>query len=92
MGVKIPTKYEQPGFSEVIRLEKWSPAVDLGTVHYAQGSEIYVLDGEFADESGTYGAGCWLRFPLDSKHHPRSAGGCTLYIKRSGLTYLSGVE
>ena len=30
----------------------------------------------------------WLRLPVGSKHHPRSAGGCTLYIKRSGLPYL----
>ena len=28
---------------------------------------------------------CWLRLPAGSEHHPRSAGGCTLYIKRSGL-------
>jgi hypothetical protein len=60
----------------------------LGVVSYEQGGEVFVLDGEFADEAGTYSKGCWLRLPAGSTHHPRSAGGCTLYFKRSGLPYL----
>ena len=42
----------------------------------------------FADEHGSYSAGCWLRFPPGARHRPRSAGGCTLYAKRGGLVYL----
>jgi anti-sigma factor ChrR (cupin superfamily) len=80
--------YQQAGFSDQTRLECWEPQADLGVVSYEQGAELFVLDGEFADEAGAYGAGCWLRLPAGSKHHPRSAGGCTLYAKRAGLTYL----
>ena len=80
--------YEHPGFSDVIRLERWEPQADLGSVFYEQGAELFVLEGEFSDEVGTYPAGCWLRLPVGSKHNPRSDAGCTLYIKRSGLPYL----
>jgi anti-sigma factor ChrR (cupin superfamily) len=80
--------YRQPGFSDVVHLERWQPGTDPGVVSYAQGAEIFVLEGEFTDEQEAYPAGCWLRLPAGSRHHPRSAAGCTLYIKRSGLKYL----
>jgi hypothetical protein len=80
--------YRQAGFSDLIRLERWAPQADLGTVCYEQGAEFFVLEGEFTDEAGAYSAGCWLRLPAGSGHHPRSASGCTLYLKRCGLPYL----
>ena len=83
------TLYEQDGFSDVVRLERWAPGADPGTVRYEEGAEFFVLEGEFADEAGSYSAGCWLRLPAGSEHHPRSAEGCILYIKRSGLRYLT---
>ncbi len=87
-GVTHKLLYKQAGFSDVVRLERWEPQADLGIVSYEQGAELFLLEGEFADEAGTYAAGCWLRFPVGSAHHPRSVTGCTLYIKRSGLPYL----
>lgn len=87
-GVCHKPLYQQAGFSDVMRLERWEPDADVGSQSYEQGAELFVLDGEFEDEGGTYGRGCWLRLPLGSRHHPRSASGCTLYIKTSGLPYL----
>ena len=84
--------YQQAGFSDVTRLERWQPGADLGIVSYEQGAEFFVLDGAFADDTGTYPSGCWLRLPAGSRHHPRSEAGCTLYVKQAGLPYLrSGV-
>lgn len=80
--------YQQAGFSDLTRLERWQARADLGIVRYELGAEFFVLEGEFADEAGAYAAGCWLRLPAGSAHHPRSAAGCTLYVKRSGLPYL----
>jgi anti-sigma factor ChrR (cupin superfamily) len=87
-GVTRKVLYAQPGFADRVLIERWSAGADLGDTGYAQGAELFVLDGEFSDELGTYGAGCWLRFPIGSRHHPRSARGCTLYVKQSGLVYL----
>ena len=80
--------YQQAGFSDVMRLERWEPKTDLGIISYEQGAEMFVLEGKFMDEDGTYPAGCWLRLPIGSEHHPQTPEGCKLYIKRSGLGYL----
>jgi hypothetical protein len=87
-GIAHKTLYEQAGFSDVTRLERWAPGVDPAAVSYEQGAEYFVLEGEFADEAGAYSQGWWLRLPTGSEHHPRSERGCTLYAKRAGLPYL----
>jgi len=87
-GVTRKEMYRQSGFADRVFLERWSPQADLGASAYAQGAELFVLEGEFADEAGTYAQGCWLRFPMGSRHRPRTRRGCTLYVKESGLPYL----
>jgi anti-sigma factor ChrR (cupin superfamily) len=87
-AVTYRTLYEQAGFSDVTRFEHWQPRSDLGVISSELGAEFFVLEGEFADEAGTYSSGCWLRLPAGSAHHPRSAKGCTVHIKRAGLPYL----
>jgi anti-sigma factor ChrR (cupin superfamily) len=87
-GVTQKNLYQQPGFSDHVLLERWSPQAELGSVSYELGAELFVLEGEFSDEAGTYGSGCWLRFPVGSRHRPRTARGCSLYVKKSGLPYL----
>lgn len=49
------------------------------------GIEVFVLEGVFSDESGDYGPGSYLKNTLGSLHVPRSAEGCTLFIKRGHL-------
>jgi anti-sigma factor ChrR (cupin superfamily) len=87
-GVAQKALYQQAGFSDTMRLERWDAQTDLGTIVYDRGAELFVLQGEFADEAGAYAAGCWMRLPVAFEHHPRSADGCTLYIKTAGLPYL----
>jgi anti-sigma factor ChrR (cupin superfamily) len=89
-GVAYKLLYEQAGFSDVVRLERWDAQSELGGETYAQGAEFFVLAGEFSDEGGLYSAGCWLRLPAGASHRPRSEQGCTLYVKRGGLPYLRG--
>jgi anti-sigma factor ChrR (cupin superfamily) len=45
------------------------------------GEEIFVLEGEFSDQTGRYGAGCYVKNPPGSSHAPQSAQGCTLLVK-----------
>jgi anti-sigma factor ChrR (cupin superfamily) len=87
-GIVHKALYAQPGFSDVVRLERWAPGADPGPIAHEQGAEIFVLEGELRDEAGSYAAGCWTRLPAGAKHHPRSPQGCTLYVKRAGLRYL----
>jgi anti-sigma factor ChrR (cupin superfamily) len=45
------------------------------------GEEIFVLEGVFSDEHGDYPAGTFLLNPPASRHAPRSAHGCVLFVK-----------
>ena len=87
-GIERMSLYQQDGFSDEVRLERWHAGADPGTVRYDSGAELFVLDGTFSDETGVFGKHCWLRFPTGSRHRPHSATGCTLYIKLAGLAYL----
>jgi hypothetical protein len=87
-GVERKPLYEQPAFSDGMCLERWQAGTAPGVIAYPKGVEFFVLDGELADEYGSHPRGGWLRLPAGGEHRPRSAGGCTLYVKRSGLPYL----
>lgn len=45
------------------------------------GEEIFVLDGVFEDEHGSYGPGTYIKNPPGSTHAPGSSTGCTLFVK-----------
>ncbi len=45
------------------------------------GEEIFVLDGVFSDETGSYPAGTYIMNPPGSSHAPFSEEGCTLFAK-----------
>jgi anti-sigma factor ChrR (cupin superfamily) len=88
-GIATRRLYAQEGFSDVIRLERFEPGAGGDVVEHAEGAELFVLDGAFADEHGEHSRGTWLRYPAGAKHHPRaSAAGCVLYVKTGGLRYL----
>ena len=87
-GIEIKLLYEDPPFPDTTRLERWSagtPPVE----HFADGGfELFVLDGELRDESGSYPAGSWLRLPAEGSHTAHTEGGCVLYRKTGALPHL----
>jgi anti-sigma factor ChrR (cupin superfamily) len=87
-GVEIKPLYSQTGFTDSTRLERWAAGTKLESVNYPAGAELFVLDGELDDDTGRFGAGTWLRFPVGSRHAPATTAGCVLYIKEGGLAYL----
>jgi anti-sigma factor ChrR (cupin superfamily) len=87
-GVAVRPLYSQQGFADSTRLERWSPRTRLGRVPYPNGAELFVVEGSFADESGAYARGAWLRLPPGAAHSPLTQEGCTLYIKEGGFAYL----
>lgn len=56
-----------------------------GGISHDGGAEVLVLEGAFADEHGLHPRGTWLRYPPGSRHTPRSAHGCMLWLKRGHL-------
>jgi hypothetical protein len=45
------------------------------------GEEFIVLEGVFSDEHGDFSTGCYVRNPPGSRHTPRSAAGCVIFVK-----------
>jgi anti-sigma factor ChrR (cupin superfamily) len=67
---------------EWVAIVRWAAGHHDDDHAHPDGEEIFVLEGNLEDEHGTYDAGTWLRLPRDSRHRPRSPGGCLFYAKR----------
>lgn len=71
--------------TETVALVNWAPGTQFQTHRHWGGEEIFVLEGVFADEFGSYPAGTWIRNPPDSVHTPFSEPGCLIYVKTGHL-------
>lgn len=70
---------------ERVTLERLAPGTSVGPYECAGGEEIFVLEGGFSDEHGSYAAGTWVRNPPGFVHTIKSEEGCVLWIKRGHL-------
>ncbi|WP_417728670.1 cupin domain-containing protein [Roseovarius sp.] len=71
--------------NENVALVRWAPGTRFTAHRHWGGEEIFVVEGTFADEHGTYPAGTWLRSPHLSEHKPFSDEGCLIYVKTGHL-------
>lgn len=62
-------------------LVRYAPGSRFPAHEHGGGEEIYVVEGVFGDEHGTYPAGTYLRNPIGSAHAPFSEPGCVLLVK-----------
>jgi anti-sigma factor ChrR (cupin superfamily) len=66
---------------EHVGLVRLAAGTTFTTAVGAIGQEILVIEGDFADEHGTYGTGGWIRYPVGMAHCPSTDSGCRLYVK-----------
>lgn len=78
-GLSVQPLAEYAG--EHTAMVRWSPGTVFTPHRHWGGEEIYVLDGVFEDDYGSYPAGTWMRSPHLSQHTPFSRAGCTLFVK-----------
>jgi anti-sigma factor ChrR (cupin superfamily) len=71
--------------TEHTALVRWEPGTQFTQHVHPGGEEIFVLEGVFGDEEGSYPAGAWLRNPAYSRHTPFSREGCTIFVKTGHL-------
>ncbi|ELS05149.1 anti-sigma factor [Xenococcus sp. PCC 7305] len=71
--------------TENVALVKWEPGTVFQRHSHWGGEEIYVIEGVFEDEQGTYPQGTWIRNPHGSIHTPFSKEGCVIYVKTGHL-------
>ncbi len=78
---------------ERTRLVHWRAGIGGAPVRHPGGTEILVLDGEFADEHGRYGPGTWMRLPPGCWHRPRAGRrGVLAWIKTGHLRVAAGAS
>lgn len=62
-------------------LVRYAPDSHFSRHVHEQGEELFVLDGEFCDDTGHFGPGSYIRNPSGSAHAPWSRSGSTLFVK-----------
>ncbi|WP_205663319.1 cupin domain-containing protein [Alteromonas facilis] len=68
--------------SESVALVKWAPNTQFHPHRHWGGEEIFVLEGTFHDEHGSYPKGSWIRSPHLSQHTPfTKEDGALIYVK-----------
>ncbi len=71
---------------ENVALVRWAPNTTFQAHQHWGGEEIYVIDGVFHDEHGSYPKGSWLRSPHLSSHTPfTKEEGALIYVKTGHL-------
>lgn len=72
--------------AESAALVRWAPNTRFNPHRHWGGEEIFVLEGVFRDEHGTYPKGAWLRSPHLSGHMPFTGPeGALIYVKTGHL-------
>jgi anti-sigma factor ChrR (cupin superfamily) len=66
---------------QVTSLVRFEAGASFEEHGHPEGEEIFVLEGTFSDESGSWGAGWYLLNPDGSRHRPYSKEGCLLFVK-----------
>lgn len=64
---------------------RWAPETYFNPHRHFGGEEIFVVDGVFSDEHGSYPKGSWIRSPHLSQHKPFSVEGCLILVKTGHL-------
>lgn len=83
-GLKVLPLHEFDGVNTA--LVQWAPDTVFNRHVHPGGEEIFVLDGVFHDEHGSYPAGAWIRSPRYSQHAPfTQSEGALIYVKTGHL-------
>jgi len=83
-GLKVMPLHEYG--PEHVALVKWAPNTQFSMHRHWGGEEIFVIEGTFYDEHGSYPAGSWLRSPHLSEHEPfTKEDGALIYVKTGHL-------
>jgi anti-sigma factor ChrR (cupin superfamily) len=87
-GVEEKVLFDEPGWPDVTRLERWRPGARPGPLATAGGLELFVLEGALETEEGVLGEGAWLRLPDGEPLDAASPGGCVVYVKSGAVATL----
>jgi anti-sigma factor ChrR (cupin superfamily) len=79
-GFLIKPIFKDPTTGETTLLMRIEPGAYFPPHAHDQLEEIFILEGEFADEERTYGPGQYCQRAIGASHTAGSAGGCTVLL------------
>ena len=62
-------------------LVRYAPNSKFSAHVHGGGEEFLVIEGVFSDEHGDFPVGSYIRNPPTTRHTPRSAPGCVIFVK-----------
>lgn len=71
--------------NERVAMIRWPAGLKIPSHSHVGGEEVYVIEGQFSDEFGSYPAGTWVRLPDSSKHAPVADEDTLIWIKLGHL-------
>nr|NKB21125.1 hypothetical protein [Alphaproteobacteria bacterium] len=72
---------QQDGFDKRTQVVRIMPGGEVPMHGHPNGEEVFVLEGSFEDQMGSYAAGTWIRNPIGTKHSLKSEEGSMFFIK-----------
>ena len=83
-GLKVMPLHEYD--TEHAAMVKWDPNTKFSAHKHWGGEEIFVVDGTFYDQFGSYPKGTWIRSPHLSDHKPfTKEEGALIFVKTGHL-------
>ncbi len=80
-GVEWKKLHFDPATGESAVLLRFAPGASYGAHIHPGGEEYLVLEGELEDGGKSRGPGTYVRHPPGSRHCPRSATGCVVFVR-----------
>ncbi|PCI78449.1 MAG: cupin [SAR86 cluster bacterium] len=78
---RITLEREEPESGVTTSIVRYKAGATFSEHIHPRGEEVFVIEGELADEFGVYPAGTYIRNPPGSRHSPFSSIGCQLFVK-----------
>ena len=85
-GISVQELYSDPSYPERIDHVRIAPGTPGADHDHPAGEEVFVLEGGYHDQHGSFEAGSWIRYPPGSRHQVASERGCRLYVKSGHLS------
>jgi ChrR Cupin-like domain len=72
-------------------LVRYNPGTQFPEHRHSGGEQIYILEGIFSDNTGSYPADTYLQNPIGSMHNPYSKEGTLIFV-RLGATEINATQ
>lgn len=82
MSMKVLERINDPRKGRETALFKLEPGTTLAAEVLKERQQVFVLEGSYSDENGTYGQHTWIWNPPGYKQTVSTKEGCVFYAKR----------